>query len=443
MKSFASEITQSAADPAGLGLHIPQICMPRTDIDLSRWAVVACDQHTTDPAFWRETEKLVGREASALHMILPEVYLEQPGETPVPERIEKINQYMRQAEQSGLLRTFPSGCMLVDRMTPDHTSRKGLVIAIDLEQYDFTPGNKKLVRASEGTVVERIPPRMAVRRDAIYELPHVQLLFDDPTHQVLEPLAKSIKSSKINPDYEAALMQNGGYIKGWFVEQSSPLLSQLLLALSSLSTFNKHHLLFAVGDGNHSLATAKAHWESIRDRVDANHPARFALVEIINIHDSGLEFEPIHRIIFDVEPVDLLTSAKAFFAGQKLVIDEILQQQLRIPDCSVNQNCFQLFSKGKSWILTLNNPSHFLSAGSVQNWLDHLAETERIRLDYVHGLDAVNHLSQDGNVGLILPALSKNDFFPTIVREGVLPRKTFSMGAPYEKRYYIEARKIR
>jgi len=374
-----------------------------------------------------------------LQITLPEIYLEHPGDLSVDDRISRINASMRSYLDLGVLRRLPRGWVVLDRATPLHPSRKGLVLAIDLEQYDFTPGNRKLVRATEGTVLDRIPPRLKIRRDAPLELPHVMLLIDDPGHTVIDPL---LADAALQPPlYDTDLMQNGGHIRGWFVPGQSAAMLRALQAMAALGSLAGHQLLFAVGDGNHSLATAKAHWENLRSHAAPDHPARYALVEVVNIHDAGLEFEPIHRVVFGLDPDRFLAEAALFFAGQDFVAEEIDPRKARTLSDQVQT--FPLFLQNRCWQLTLGQPAHQLAAGSLQALLDSLLSRSLCRVDYIHGDDVVHSLAAQGNLGLLLPALDKSAFFATIARDGVLPRKTFSMGEANEKRYYIECREIR
>jgi hypothetical protein len=421
-----------------LGLAADSIYLPRAGVDLACWPVVACDQFTAEPEYWQETEANVGDRPSTLHLILPELYLEQPGKLPVGERISRINRIMRQYLSDGTLAPQPAGWILVDRATPLHPSRKGLVLAIDLERYEFQPGNRQMVRATEGTVLDRIPPRLRIRQDAPLELPHVQLLIDDPASSVIEPLYAALRQGK--PLYETNLMQGGGSIRSWFVPADSDLCRQAILALANLASVRQLGLLAAVGDGNHSLATAKAHWEIKRQQFGPDHPARYALVELINIHDEGLAFEPIHRVVFDLAPEDLLAEARQWFAGQDLLV-ESYSPELARPQDSARQT-IPLFWRDQRWLLSIRNPVHSLTAGSLQLFLDNLVQRRRVRIDYIHGDEVVLRLAGAGALGFLLPALDKGSFFQTIAREGVLPRKTFSMGEAREKRYYFEARLI-
>lgn len=424
---------------ASLGLAIPHVCLPRPEVDLSRWAVIACDQFTSQPDYWQQVESIVGQAPSALHLVLPEIYLEHPGNISVEKRISQINETMSQYLTDGTLQRLEAGWIAIDRATPDHASRKGLVLAIDLEQYDFKPGNRKLIRATEGTVLDRIPPRLAIRRDAPLEFPHVQLLIDDPARTVIEPLLSAAASGQ--PLYETSLMQGGGHVRGWFIPGNSSLLQTALDALAALDSLIRHGLLFAVGDGNHSLATAKTHWENLRGQVAADHPARFALAEVINIHDQGLAFEPIHRVVFNCDPEHFIAEATRYFAEQGFTISAC--ETFGTTEETHGRQIIPMLCRNLLWEIRLDAPLHNLAAGSVQNFLDHLTAQSDCRIDYIHGEDVVRQLSDQGHIGLLLPPLDKNSFFSAIALEGVLPRKTFSMGEACEKRYYIEGRVIR
>lgn len=420
------------------GLAIPRICLPTEKVDLSKWPVIACDQFTSQPEYWQETFDSVGSAPSTLSLVLPELYLENPGHVPVNQRIKQINDAMQDYLKSGLLEEYPAGCVLVDRATPLHPSRKGLVIAVDLEQYDFTPGNKKLIRATEGTVIERIPPRQDIRRDATLELPHVQLLLDDPDKTVIEPLWQSFADNE--PLYDVDLMQGGGHVRGWFIPSGHFALDASIKALGKLETLRGDGLLFAVGDGNHSLATAQAHWFEIRDYSDANHPARYALVELINIHDEGLEFEPIHRAVFGVDSRTFFESANQWISDQK--------EKLHSADSDFAVHKLPVINESKTSTLDLPVQKDRLVTASLQEMLDDLLTRWQksgisARIDYIHGQDTVHELASKGAVGMILPDFSKNSFFSTIASNGILPRKTFSMGEAFEKRYYFECRRIK
>jgi hypothetical protein len=439
-----------------LGLASPMICLPRSGLDFSRWPVIACDQFTSEPEYWQETAAIVGDAPSTLHMILPELFLDQPGDLPVRDRISKINQVMQRYLTDGTLRTLPPGWILTDRSTPWHPSRKGLIVAIDLECYHYQPGSQMLVRPSEGTVLERIPPRLMIRRDAPLELPHIQLLIDDPEQKVIEPLFTACKEAP--PLYATELMQQGGSIRSWSVPAGSRIFGQALFALSQLDSVQRLSLLGAVGDGNHSLATAKAHWETLRTKASPRHPARYALVELVNIHDPGLAFEPIHRVVFDLSPELFLSAAARWFADQDFSFSETdpaagyRSASDPLPDSKVLSaasgdsaaavQLIPLLWRRRSWIIQIKKPVHSLTAGSLQAFLDDLVRHGQNRVDYIHGAGAVRRLAEGGALGLLLPAIEKAAFFSIIAREGILPRKTFSMGEAREKRYYFECRRI-
>ena len=431
-----------------LAVMAPEILFPGQDIDLGRWAVIACDQFTSEPLYWTQVELEAAGVPSAAHMILPEVYLESLSSDQLDRKILSINESIHSYLSDGTLTRLPPGFVLTNRSTPFHASRKGLILAVDLDQYDFTPGNRMKIRATEGTVLSRIPPRVRIRRDASIELPHIMLLIDDPDRLVIEPAYDHLAVSGSNPLYDIDLMQGGGHIEGYFTAADSDVSRQITDALSRLLVRSADGFLFAVGDGNHSLATAKAHWDAISstlaEDMRVSHPARFALVEVVNIHDEGLDFEPIHRLAFGLSSEDFYAAAGTFFAGQGfhfLNKEEWASQKEQFPDCA---QTIPVISDGRCDYLVLTQPKHSLAVGSLQNVLDHLLSVRPdVRLDYIHGDEAVRALSTPGNLGFLLPAISKNSFFETVSTEGVFPRKTFSMGEAIEKRYYLEAKSIR
>ena len=420
------------------GLFVPRILLPAPSADLFRWSVIACDQHTANLSYWQETARIVGDSPSTLQLVLPEYYLEHPDDRSLSSRIDAINRTMDRYLAEGLLRELEPGCMLVDRQTPEHASRLGLVIAVDLEHYDFTPGNRQLIRATEGTVMERIPPRAQIRRHAALELPHIQLLVDDPGRQVIEPLLRAVRRSGQSPVYETCLMQGGGSVRGWFFPAADPVLAQALQAMANLPGVVKNNLMLAVGDGNHSLATAKAHWEHVREQAGPEHPARYALVEIVNLHDDGLVFEPIHRILDGMTPDKFQALARDWFKGQDMSVISGPP-----PDTHDWPLAIPVLAPGQAFSLVFGRPRDRLAAALLQPFLDHLCAGFDVRVDYIHGRGEVERLAGQGQIGLLLPALDKADFFPTLARDGIYPRKTFSMGEAHEKRYYMECRRIR
>lgn len=441
-----------------LGVNLPAIMLPREGTDMSRWSVVACDQYTSEPEYWKAVEKNVGDSPSTLKLTFPEVYLESGNSE---ERIEQINSTMEEYLKEGILKTHGPCFIYVDRKTSHTPSRKGLIMAVDLEKYDYAPGSQTLIRATEGTVIERLPPRIKIRENAPLELPHVMLLIDDPEKSVIEPLAA--KAENLEKVYDFELMMKGGHIKGYKVEDEETV-GNILSALEKLADpqnfSNKYSvgkdkgvLLFAVGDGNHSLASAKGHWEIVKKDVCAedmeNHPARYALVEVVNVHDSGLTFEPIHRVVFNVDADHLLNSMNEFLGSQncsyrKINCMESIVNELQTLRAKKGTHAMGFCTKEGYGVIEVLNPSHNLEVGTLQSFLDHyLKNNPDVKVDYIHGEDVVLKLgTQKGNIGFFLPKMSKQDLFKTVILDGVLPRKTFSMGEADEKRFYLECRKI-
>lgn len=425
-----------------------KILFPRKGTDLQKWSVIACDQYTSEPEYWAQAEEIVGDAPSTLRITLPEVYLEQPG---VEERISKINATMNQYMADGVLEELPAGMMLLSRDTGGACARLGLVMAFDLEAYEYTPGSASLIRPTEKTVVERIPPRLKIRENAPMELPHIMLLIDNPQSTVIEPVYA--RAAELEKKYDVEMMLNGGRLEGWFIPDGE-LTEQIQTALDALcdrASFEAKYgvdgkaplLQFATGDGNHSMATAKANWEKVKATLSpeeqVDHPARWVLAEVVNIHDESLLIEPIHRVLFNVCPDCVLKAAGEFFAanGGKA---HVTQER---PAC----DCAQVFpcttEKGVSY-LVVENSKWALPVASLQAFLDdYLSKTIDARIDYIHGSAALEKLSaQSGNLGFELPEIAKEDLFRGVVLDGVLPRKTFSMGEAQEKRYYMEAKKI-
>lgn len=429
-------------------IRLPKLLMPREGIDLSKWAVIACDQYTSQPDYWNNADAIVGDAPSTLRLTLPEVYLEQPD---VKERTAKIQDAMQRYQQDGTLTEYEPGMMLVERTTKSGT-RRGVVLSFDLEAYDYQAGSQSLIRPTEKTVVERIPPRLAVREGASLELPHIMLLIDDPDHKVIEPLFAD--KDAFRKAYDTYLMLDGGHLSGWFVPEGkeTAALIERLNGLADPETFNKKYgltgehavLPYAVGDGNHSMATAKANWERIKQALSEeerqDHPARFVLAEVVNIHDDSLEIEGIHRVLFHIHPREVFQAADDFFRlhGGMAYCGEPKSAP------STNVQSFPCMFHGEQVTLCIVDSPWALPVATLQNFLDDfLAKNPKSHIDYIHGADVVRELSQDArNMGFLLPDPAKEDLFRGVILDGVLPRKTFSMGEAQEKRYYMEARKI-
>lgn len=441
-----------------IGLMAPRIAVPNENIDLTRWAVIACDQYTSQPEYWQETARITRGVPSTLDLIFPEVYLEDDGEE---ERIAAINSAMDRYFAEGVLKELPAGFMLVDRRTSVVPSRKGLVVALDLEAYDYNKGATSLIRATEGTILDRLPPRIRVRKDAALELPHIMVLIDDPCRTVIEPLFEKVDT----PLYDFDLMQNGGHLTGYHIADPESInqVAEALARLAEPAHFAARYdveeeapLLFAMGDGNHSFATAKAIWEGLKEEAGGmeavkDHPARFALVELVNIHDPGLEFEGIHRVAFDIDHRELTAelanwaegegaSASVHACGSR---EEL--QTATAAHAGAGRHLLPYICADGYGLAVIENPPFHLEVGTLQTFLDLYLERHGAgRVDYIHGEDAVTELGgKPGNIGFYLPAISKDDFFKTIIVDGAFPRKTFSMGESDEKRFYLECRRIK
>lgn len=432
-----------------IGVKVPEILLPNEDTDLKKWAVIACDQFTSQPEYWEAVEAEVGDAPSTYHMILPEIYLEKSN---IEDRIHHTHNMMQKYLKNGIFRAF-TGLVYVERKLGNVT-RHGLMIALDLEAYDFSKGSQTLIRATEGTILDRLPPRIRIRKDAPLESPHILVLYDDPKDSVLAPVFN--KLSKLEICYDFDLMQGSGHLTGRLITDSI-LIDEILSALTVLADpdefADKYHLpgsfnplLFAMGDGNHSLATAKSIWEMIKPEVGLNHPARYALVEIENLHDPALEFEPIHRVLFNLED-DIVTDLKKWFDSRIIItpVDDIVEWISEIDNMASLHHHFGLLTSNGALHIEIKRPDCNLPVGSLQAFLDnYLTNHPSVRIDYVHGRQVLTELAQTpGNAGFYLPAMSKNDLFKTVILDGVLPRKTFSMGEAKDKRFYMECRKIR
>ena len=437
---------------AEIGVQIGEILLPNETVDLNKWAVIACDQFTSEPEYWQKVREIVGQHPSTYNMVLPEVYL---GTDEEPARIRSTQAAMRQYLDNDFLAP-QEGLILVER-TVDGKTRRGLMMALDLDHYDFNKGSQSLIRATEGTILERLPPRIRIREGAPLELPHILVLIDDPDRTVIEPLLE--KPAALRPLYDTDLMLGSGHLRGSLVTdpaQEENVL-QALKKLSDPRRFQEHYgvsedkgvLLFAMGDGNHSLATAKSIWEKMKPDVGPDHPARYALVEIENVHDLGLAFEPIHRVLFGVRQ-NWQTTLETYFkstgrsqmryvpAGSTEEMIAVVNRQ------SGPEQAFGVISNDQAGVVYVREPSSNLPVGTLQAFLDQwLKDGGADHIDYVHGDDVVCRLaSEPGNLGFYLPVMDKNALFKTVILDGSLPRKTFSMGEAHEKRFYMESRRI-
>ena len=417
-----------------LPLKRANILLPK-DVDMTKWSVVACDQYTSEPEYWKEVEKEVGSSPSTLNLILPELYLE---DTDVGDRIKKINKTMEEYLDESMFNEYKDTMIYLERTQKDGKVREGLMAMVDLEDYSYEKGSQTLIRATEKTVIERIPPRLKVRENASLELPHIMILIDDEKKNIIENLKDKVTSEDVVYDFD--LMENGGHIKGY--KLSDDVINGIESGLESLmdkdyfekkyNVKNKGVLLFAMGDGNHSLATAKANYENLKKTMSEdeylNNPARYALVEVVNLHSPALEFEPIHRVIFNTDVNNLVEELHKYY--------------------DINEDgdgeYFELVTKDFDKRLYISNPKSNIAVGSIQMFLDDYLKDHSGKLDYIHGDETTRSMgSEEGNVGILFEAMPKEELFRTVILDGALPRKTFSMGHSYDKRYYLEARKIK
>lgn len=412
--------------------HNGNILIPNENIDMKKWAVIACDQYTSEPEYWDAIKAQVGDAPSALDLILPEIYLEDDD---VEQRIDSIHGKMEKALAEGVFTEYKDAMIYVERVQSNGILRKGVIGVIDLEKYDFSKGSSSEVRATEATVIERIPPRIKVRRGAPLELPHIMILIDDPDESVIEAVNKSA-ATKL---YDTELMQNGGSISGYLLDKAAQeKIDSALSALADPASFNKKYdltdspvLLYAMGDGNHSLATAKEFYEQLkRDNPGkdmTSHPARYALAEIVNLHSEALKFEAIYRLVYDVDNNGLISGLT-----DALGLSEDPAEQWVDVVCGGEEKKFYI-----------HKPTSNLSVGSLQNYLDGYIKANGGKIDYIHGIENVKNLAEKhGGIAFILPDMDKSQLFPTVIKDGALPRKTFSMGHADDKRFYIEARNI-
>lgn len=409
------------------------ILLPK-NTDMTKWSVVACDQYTSEPEYWNDVEKIVGDAPSTLKLTLPEIYLEDEN---ISERIAKINSNMKALLDEDFFNEYKDSMIYLERTQSDGKIREGLIGVVDLEAYSYEKGAETPIRATEKTVIERIPPRVKIRENAPLELPHIMILIDDDKKQIIENLKNKVSEDDIVYDFD--LMKNGGHVKGYLLnEETMDEVDKGLKELADKEVFakkydvnNKEVLLFAMGDGNHSLATAKACYEKLKEIMSEeeylNNPARYALVELVNLHSPALEFEAINRVIFNTNPEKLLNSLKEYYQINK----DGNGQEIEVITNDVDEKWY------------IENPKSNIAVGSIQIFLDEYLKNNEGKIDYIHGEETTKNLAkQSGNVGFIFEAMPKNELFKTVILDGSLPRKTFSMGHSYDKRYYLESRKI-
>ena len=405
------------------------ILLPQVE-DMSRWAVIACDQFSSNPAYWQRVRDYAAGAPSAINLILPEAELGTPEEE---KHTARINETMKEYQHDGIFRCCENSLIYVERTLENGTIRKGLMGMVDLDAYDYSAGSTSAIRATEKTVVERIPPRMKVRRNASVELPHILMLCDDHDKKLIEPISEKKASMQMVYDFE--LMEDGGHITGWLVSGEDVAVFEDALTDYSCHVDEKYvglpgvPMIFAVGDGNHSLATAKACYEELKaanpGKDLSQHPARYALVELENIHDDAQVFEPIHRVVFKTDAKKLL-------------------QDLEAGWCAEGGYPVTWFIGEESGTVYLDRSKSQLAVGALQTFLDAWLKENAGQIDYIHDEPDLRDLAQqDHAIGFLLPAMEKSQLFRGVIADGVLPRKTFSMGHAREKRYYLEGRAIK
>lgn len=405
-----------------------EILLPKVE-DMSKWAVIACDQFSSQPAYWDRVRANAGDAPSTIHLILPEAQL---GTEQEPALTEEINRTMAAYLEQDLFTVYPNSFVYVERTLQSGAIRKGLVGMVDLEAYDYAMGSTSDIRATEKTVVERIPPRMRVRKNAPLEFPHILMLADDHDKVLIEPI--TAQKEHLKKLYDCMLMEDGGHIAGWLVDGA-----EAQAFMDRLTTYTQHvdekytglpgtPMVFAVGDGNHSLATAKACYEELKKAHPgedlSQHPARYALVELENIHDAAQEFAPIHRVIVKTDAPALL----------KAVQDNL---------CAETGFPVEWYMGKDHGTIYLDQSKGQLAVGILQSFLDQYLAQHDGETDYIHGdADLMELADQDNAIGFLLPVMEKSQLFRGVIADGILPRKTFSMGHAREKRYYLEGRKI-
>ena len=388
-----------------------------------KWSVVACDQFTSEREYWHKLERYVGDAKSTLKLIFPEAYLEDDDKD---ERIENINRTMREYLDGGVFKTLKDSFIVCKRTTASGVSRLGIVLAIDLEDYCFTHPSHAYVRSTEGVVLDRIPPRLKIRQDAPVELPHIMLLIDDRKHRVIEPIWEG--RADLEKVYDFDLNMGGGHLEGYRIDAQKVIdvFDKYVDSVQDLYGEKTNDFIFAVGDGNHSLATAQAHWnrikEGLTDAQKAVHPARFALCEVENLHDDGIVFEPIHRFVFGAKE-DFIGYLQTALSGEKTI---------------------EAFDKNGNYTLKVDRVGA-KAIKDIQDAIDaYLKEHSECSVDYIHGIEHLKDVAAHNvGVAIAMPKIEKDELFGYVLKNGTLCRKAFSMGEAEEKRYYFEAKKIR
>lgn len=444
------KINESALEK--LGLQVPEILLPREDIAQDKWAVIACDQHTSDPGYWKKVEDYRGDSPSTLDLVYPEVYLDEDNGD---ERISRIHGAMKSYLDSGVLKSKGRGWVYVQRHTRASGLREGLVLAVDLEKYDYSADSSSPIRATEGTILDRLPPRIRIRKKAQLELPHIMILIDDRSASIIEGLKE--QSDNLETIYNIDLMLEGGHLKGYWIDQPE-IINDILARLEPLAdpeTSQKRYgsntpLPFAMGDGNHSLATAKAVWEELKkDHLEnggsfqdiQDHPSRFALAELVNIYSPGLQFEPIHRCLFQTDSGSFFHALEEETGHKPIELDNEKKARQILKD---SQNDAVAYTKGR-WYHVPNSRSELAPAIVDRTFHRVEAESSRGKIDFIHGWEHTKSIcgESDDRIAVFFNVIPREELFSYVIKHGALPRKAFSMGDAEEKRYYYEVRRVR
>ncbi len=439
-----------------IALGVPKILLPKPEIDCEKWAVIACDQYVHDLSYWEEVKRVVGNAPSTLDLIYPEVYLSDDGHK---ERIDRVHRNMKRFVADGVFRDAIEGFLLVDRVLPSGKSRRGLVVALDLEHYDSRSQSKTLIRTTEGTYPKNLEARLEVRGNASLECPHILVLIDDPKREIIEPLFEEGHPTIV--DFE--LMMHGGRLKYQLIDSREDIarIAQKLARRIAPDYIREKYgvknetLLYAMGDGNHSFAAAQKAWQKIKstlgDAIDAaRHPARYAIVELINLHGDAIDIEPIHRVITRVDPTAACNAMVALHnergarARLEMVASTEAQNRHMAELASESTHCLPYRAAGNLGILVIENPSQRTIPETMEAALDLFTrENAEAEVGFIHGADVIDELGNRSDaLGFYLPPISKDSVFESIVRYGAYPRKSISIGHADEKRYYMECRSL-
>lgn len=432
-----------------IGVCVPNVLLPKDGF--LKWSVVACDQFTSQVDYWHEVKEIVGDAPSSYNIILPEAYLETPeAEIHASNIRPNMDKYLQD-----VLKEQGEGFVYLERTLGDKV-RKGLVVALDLEQYDYKPSSTTLIRATEGTIIERVKPRLKIRRNANLEISHILVLIDDENCEIVEGFEN--KKDSLKELYNTELMQNGGSIKAYHVTENADLekvyegLKGLIDPKRQEERYGaKNPMLFAMGDGNHSFATAQAYWNEIKENLTEaerkTHPARYALVELVNIHEPALNFEPIHRAVFNVDAQGTVDYIIGYYKkmGKEVSLTKVNSEDEMLDAVKNDKSAhiIGVINNAICYILKIDLSAAQIAVAALDNALDIYVKEHNVKEDYIHGEDVTIEIGKDrSNIGFILPWMDKNTFFKAVVQDGALPRKTFSLGHANEKRYYMEAKRI-